>query len=87
MTLLSYFSAGVRGASAGHRVVFPSSYSVYPFLSPRPLPLTMKSGGAFRIRRVFEWLNGDGHEDTQATGGLASGMGKIFGVDECVSHR
>ena len=63
----------------------PPKYSLYPFLSPRPLPWTMKTGGAFRIRRVAEWLGVDNQEDTLATGGLAEGKGKIIGIDRRVS--
>ncbi|KZP31227.1 hypothetical protein FIBSPDRAFT_945253 [Athelia psychrophila] len=60
----------------------PPKYSLYPFLSPRPLPWTMKTGGAFRIRRVAEWLGSDNQEDTLTTGGLAEGKGQIFGIDK-----
>jgi len=47
----------------------------------------MKSGGAFRVRRVVEWLGSDSHEDIQETGGLAGGQGRIISIDECVSLR
>lgn len=45
----------------------------------------MKGGGAFRIRRVIEWLTAHNHEDIQATGGLAEGKGQILSIDKCVS--
>jgi hypothetical protein len=87
MTLLSYLPTGVAISSTAPRVLFPHTYSVFPFLSPRSLPWTMKSGGAFRIRRVIEWLGAQSHEDIQATGGLAGGKGRILSIDECVSSR
>lgn len=55
---------------------------MYPFLSPRSLPWTMKSGGAFRVRRVVEWLGVDDHENVQITGGLAGGKGRILDMNE-----
>lgn len=36
--------------------IFPKSYALYPFMSPRALPWTMGTSGAFRARRVSEWL-------------------------------
>ncbi|KZT05899.1 uncharacterized protein LAESUDRAFT_654686 [Laetiporus sulphureus 93-53] len=59
-------------------MLFPSTYSLYPFLSPRPLPWTMNTSGAFRVRRVSERLGGGYGEDIQATGGLAGEKGRIF---------
>jgi len=47
----------------------------------------MKSGGAFRIRRVFEWLGTDGHENIRITGGLAEGNGRILSIDKYVSRQ
>jgi hypothetical protein len=47
----------------------------------------MKSGGAFRIRRVFEWLGTDGHENTRITGGLAEGNGRILSIDKYVLRQ
>lgn len=44
----------------------------------------MKTGGAFRIRRVVEWLGVGGHEDVQETGGLAGGRGRLLSVAMCV---
>jgi hypothetical protein len=47
----------------------------------------MKGGGAFRIRRVIEWLGANNHEDIQATGGLAGGKGQILSLDKYVSPQ
>lgn len=46
----------------------------------------MKSGGAFRIKRVVEWLDTESHEDIRATGGLAGESGRILSIDKCVRH-
>ncbi|KZV93513.1 hypothetical protein EXIGLDRAFT_43467 [Exidia glandulosa HHB12029] len=40
-------------------LAFQRKYALYPFLSPRTLLWTMGTGGAFRARRVSEWLGGD----------------------------
>jgi hypothetical protein len=85
MTLLSYLPTGVASSAFVPRILFPFTYSVYPFLSPRSLPWTMKSGGAFRIRRVVEWLGADSHENIRVTGGLAEGKGRILGINGYVS--
>ncbi|KAI0788596.1 hypothetical protein C8Q75DRAFT_807802 [Abortiporus biennis] len=53
------------------------SYAMYPFLTPRALPWTMNTAGAFRIRKVGEWLAGHTTEDISQTGGLADGKGVI----------
>ncbi|EPT03978.1 hypothetical protein FOMPIDRAFT_139591 [Fomitopsis schrenkii] len=58
--------------------LFPSAYALYPFLSSQPLPWTIKAGGAFRMRRVGAWLNHVAGEDSQATGGLAGGRGRLL---------
>lgn len=58
--------------------IFPPSYSLYPFLSPLPLPWTMPTSGAFRLRRVGEWLGHDAAEDIGATGGLAGDGARFF---------
>lgn len=44
----------------------------------------MKSGGAFRVRRVVEWLGVDDHENIEMTGGLAGGKGRILSMSEYV---
>jgi hypothetical protein len=55
---------------------------MYPFMSPRSLPWTMNASGAFRIRRVGEWLGTNSSEDVEKTGGLAEGKGRIVDADE-----
>lgn len=61
--------------------MFPRTYSLYPFLSPRSLPWTMNTGGAFRARRVGEWLSHNS-ENIEATGGLAGGNGRIISASQ-----
>ncbi|KAJ7181769.1 hypothetical protein C8R43DRAFT_280885 [Mycena crocata] len=56
--------------------IFPHSYSLYPFLSPRSLPWTVSAGGVFRLRRVEDWLSTGASEDLQKTGGLLMGRGR-----------
>ncbi|KAI6031743.1 hypothetical protein BKA83DRAFT_4204738 [Pisolithus microcarpus] len=55
----------------------PHDYSVYPFLSPTPIPWTMHTGGAFRIRRTADWLGANSQEDITKTGGLFNSEGKF----------
>lgn len=38
---------------------FPRRYALYPFMSPRTLLWTMGTGGAFRARKVNEWMAAD----------------------------
>ena len=38
----------------------------------------MTPGGAFRVRRVGEWLGVEGTENIQTTGGLAGGAGQYL---------
>ncbi|CAL1695351.1 unnamed protein product [Somion occarium] len=56
----------------------PHAYSLYPFLSPRTLPWTMNTNGAFRFRKVGEWLVQAQGEDLERTGGLAGSRGKLY---------
>ena len=64
--------------------MYPHSYALYPYFSPRSLPFTMHTSGSFRIRRVGEWLEADSREDVRKTGGLAGGDAHITTVDEYV---
>ncbi|KAL4064925.1 hypothetical protein V8B97DRAFT_2010607 [Scleroderma yunnanense] len=50
----------------------PHYYYAYPFLTPSPFPWTVQSGGAFRIRRITDWLSLNAYEDITKTGGLAN---------------
>ena len=77
-SLISYLPAGVRSTSTIPQLLNPYLYAMYPFLSPRTLPWYMNTSGAFRIRRVGEWLtNTTKGENLQDTKGLAGGMGTI----------
>ncbi|KAG7450406.1 uncharacterized protein BT62DRAFT_927706 [Guyanagaster necrorhizus] len=58
--------------------MFPHTYSLYPFLSPRTVPWTSSGGGSFRIRRVGEWLGISSREDLLKSGGLAMGRGTVL---------
>jgi hypothetical protein len=42
----------------------------------------MNTSGAFRMRRVGEWLASNATEEVQKTGGLAEGRGHILATDE-----
>ncbi|CCL98990.1 uncharacterized protein FIBRA_00998 [Fibroporia radiculosa] len=64
--------------------MFPNTYSLYPFLSPRSLPWTMNMGSAFRVRRVGEWLSHKLGEDIHVTGGLARGNGRILTATQSI---
>ncbi len=65
--------------------MFPHTYSLYPFLSPRSVPWTSSGGGSFRIRRVGEWLGINSREDLLKSGGLAMGRGTVLTKEVCVS--
>ncbi|KZT75163.1 hypothetical protein DAEQUDRAFT_23709 [Daedalea quercina L-15889] len=71
------YQPSLTAAGSVPAALFPSTYALYPFLSPQPLPWTMSSGGAFRMRRVGAWFNAGG-EDLQATGGLTGGRGRLL---------
>lgn len=64
----------------------PHDYYAYPFLIPSPFPWTMQAGGAFRIRRVADWL-GLAHEDITKTGGLADNDARFMYLTQCVCRR
>jgi hypothetical protein len=44
----------------------------------------MNTSGAFRIRRISEWLGSSANEDILRTGGLAEGRGRLLNIDEYV---
>lgn len=62
--------------------MFPHNYSLYPFLSTRPLPWTVSAGGTFRVRHVGEWYSFAGSENVDKTGGLAHGKGRVLNLLE-----
>ncbi|KAJ8521425.1 hypothetical protein ONZ45_g1861 [Pleurotus djamor] len=59
LPILACLSVGSPREQLIRTALLPSSYSVYPFLASRPLPLTIVSNGTFRVRKVTEWLNTD----------------------------
>ncbi|OCH96202.1 hypothetical protein OBBRIDRAFT_883448 [Obba rivulosa] len=75
--ILAYAPAS-KSSESVPALLFPRTYSMYPFLSPRLLPWTMNTSGAFRVRRVGEWLKQGAVEHIHITGGLAGGMGRIL---------
>lgn len=75
--IVSYLPSEMSNSSVP-AVMFPRTYSLYPFLSPRSLPWTINIAGAFRVRRVGEWLGHPTSEDIRATGGLAGGNGHML---------
>ncbi|KAF8167999.1 hypothetical protein B0H34DRAFT_792659 [Crassisporium funariophilum] len=56
------------------------AYSLYPFLSSKPLPWKMHSRNAFRLRRVGQWL--DSNNATRHTDALACGSGTVMSLEE-----
>jgi hypothetical protein len=79
--ILSYIPPVIPDSTPVPTSIFPHTYSLYPFLSPRSLPWSMNTSGAFRIRRVGEWLGGNTTEDVQKTGGLSEGRGRVVTMD------
>ncbi|KAJ4486265.1 hypothetical protein J3R30DRAFT_3697765 [Lentinula aciculospora] len=62
--------------------MFPFSYALYPFLSSRSLPWNINANGAFRARKVAEWIGINSMEDVQKSGGLELGRGQIIDMEE-----
>ncbi|KAJ7293684.1 hypothetical protein C8J57DRAFT_34889 [Mycena rebaudengoi] len=58
------------------------AYSLYPFLSHQSMPWMMSARSVFRLRRVEEWLAANATEDTQKTGGLSMGRGRLMTLQE-----
>ncbi|KAJ3719814.1 hypothetical protein C8R42DRAFT_671864 [Lentinula raphanica] len=65
--------------------IFPLNYALYPFLSSRSLPWNINAGGAFRARKVSEWIGVSSIEDVQKSGGLEIGRGRILDMKENVA--
>ncbi|KIJ57886.1 hypothetical protein HYDPIDRAFT_34700 [Hydnomerulius pinastri MD-312] len=63
-------------------IAMPHNYSLYPFMTPNSFPWTMNTGGAFRVRRVTDWLGVSSYEDIAKTGGLANNSGRLSGPAE-----
>ncbi|KAJ3879080.1 hypothetical protein F5051DRAFT_326654 [Lentinula edodes] len=61
--------------------MFPSSYALYPFLSTRSLPWNVTASGAFRARKVAEWIGINPMEDVQKSGGLELGRGQVLDME------
>ncbi|KAJ3868742.1 hypothetical protein EV359DRAFT_77385 [Lentinula novae-zelandiae] len=61
--------------------MFPSSYALYPFLSTRSLPWNVNASGAFRARKVAEWIGINPMEDVQKSGGLELGRGQVLDME------
>ncbi|RDX50400.1 hypothetical protein OH76DRAFT_1380349 [Lentinus brumalis] len=76
--VLAHLPPGTATHAEQPLVMFPHTYALYPYLSPRPLPLTMNTSGTFRLRRVGEWLKSGFEEDVESTGGLASEQGHVL---------
>ncbi len=80
--LLTHLPAGTAAHQSRPLVLYPHAYAFYPYLSPRPLPVIMNTSGAFRLRRVGEWLKSGYQEDVDSTGGLAAEKGHILTESE-----
>ncbi|KAK0465201.1 uncharacterized protein EV420DRAFT_1637354 [Desarmillaria tabescens] len=76
--MLVHIPPGIPSSTPVPLSMFPHTYSLYPFLSPRSVPWTSNGGGSFRIRRVGEWLGISSREDLLKSGGLAMGRGTIL---------
>ncbi|KAJ3853807.1 hypothetical protein EV368DRAFT_81215 [Lentinula lateritia] len=61
--------------------MFPSSYALYPFLSTQSLPWNVNASGAFRARKVAEWIGINPMEDVQKSGGLELGRGQVLDME------
>ncbi|ESK97618.1 hypothetical protein Moror_17480 [Moniliophthora roreri MCA 2997] len=81
-SLLAYIPPGVPSDTPIPISVFPHTYAMYPFLSTRGIPWALDAKGAFRLRKVGEWLGLDPTENIQKTGGLALGRGSILDLTE-----
>lgn len=57
-------------------------YSVFPFLSAQKLPWMASIGGAYRVRRVTNYLTGNRLENVTTTGGLAGGRGVLSDINQ-----
>ncbi|TRM65678.1 hypothetical protein BD626DRAFT_427196 [Schizophyllum amplum] len=62
--------------------MFPQAYSLYPFLAQRSTLQTLNVSGAFRVRKVGDWLHVHGSEEVERTGGLSRRKGKNIGLDQ-----
>ena len=62
--------------------MYPHTYALYPFLSTRTIPWILDAKGAFRMRRVNEWIGVETTEDVDKTGGLMLGRGRIIDFEE-----
>lgn len=62
--------------------LLPHNYALYPFLSSRSLPWNINASGAFRARKVAEWIGLSSMEDVQKTGGLELGRGRVLDMEE-----
>ncbi|THH15179.1 hypothetical protein EW146_g5258 [Bondarzewia mesenterica] len=80
--LLSYSPANVTEQTPLPILSAPITYALYPFLSPRSLPWLINTSGAFRWRRVGDWLGFDHSENIDVTGGLAGAKGSYITVHE-----
>ncbi|KAI0715276.1 hypothetical protein C8Q76DRAFT_730142 [Earliella scabrosa] len=80
--VLTHLPAGTAAHQSEPLVLYPHAYAFYPYISPRPLPIIMNTSGAFRLRRVGEWLKSGYQEDIDSTGGLASEKGHILTESE-----
>ncbi|KAK0478525.1 hypothetical protein IW261DRAFT_1483897, partial [Armillaria novae-zelandiae] len=76
--VLVHIPPGIPSSTPVPLSMFPHTYSLYPFLSPRSMPWTSSGGGSFRIRRVGEWLGINSREDLLKSGGLAMGRGTVL---------
>ncbi|KAI0721316.1 hypothetical protein C8T65DRAFT_800472 [Cerioporus squamosus] len=76
--VLAHLPPGTATHAEQPLVMFPHTYALYPYLSPRPLPLTLNTSGTFRLRRVGEWLKSGFEEDVDSTDGLASEQGYVL---------
>lgn len=68
-------------SSASVLSLLPHDYALYPFLSSRSLPWNVKASGAFRARKVSEWIGINSMEDVQKTGGLELARGRLVDLE------
>ncbi|KAF9069149.1 hypothetical protein BDP27DRAFT_1326087 [Rhodocollybia butyracea] len=81
-TILAYIPPDSPALAPVPVSLFPRSYALYPFLSSRSLPWNVHASGAFRARKVAEWIGVNLMEDVQKSGGLELGRGRVLDLEE-----
>ncbi|KAF5390298.1 hypothetical protein D9757_002832 [Collybiopsis confluens] len=81
-TILAHIPPNAPLSSSVPLSLFPHHYALYPFVSSRSLPWNINASGAFRARKVAEWIGSNSTEDVQKSGGLELGRGRTLDMEE-----